>query len=221
MKSKPLGISVPLTSVQIRAAGRIHQELRQWRDADAALRVLRDRCPDFGLESALLKVVAINSLYGTNLFAIHRMAAHVSMEMGNPDALTVGPELVERIACMPKGGTEKKAIRRHSFASKFAHFFVNEDRFPIYDSYAVKMIRFHLGATAMSRSAANPYLAYVESIEQLSELSQQKGRLRDLDRYLWIAGQYRSWRRDGEAPLNGELKALFKNGHPDLRLLPS
>jgi len=30
------------------------------------------------------------------------------------------------------------------FASKFAHFFIDPDQFPIYDSYAVKMLTYHL-----------------------------------------------------------------------------
>jgi len=40
--------------------------LEQWRLADQALRLLAERCPDFEPPTCLLKVVAVNELYGTS-----------------------------------------------------------------------------------------------------------------------------------------------------------
>jgi hypothetical protein len=119
---------------QIEAVTRIHQAMRQWTTTDQALAELAARFPDWGPLDSLLKVVAINTLYGTNVWAFSRMAEHVQAVMVATDLRTAGPELVERIAAMPddKGGGGR---RRHiSFASKLVHFYVDPDRFPIYDS---------------------------------------------------------------------------------------
>jgi len=73
------------------------------------------------------------------------MAEHVQGVMAGTDLQTAGPGLVERIAAMPAaggGGAPKKHI---SFAAKLAHFNLDPDRFPIYDSYAREMLRYHLG----------------------------------------------------------------------------
>ena len=39
--------------------------------------------PAFGLKAALLKVAALNQLYGTNVYAVVRMAQHVVSTMEN------------------------------------------------------------------------------------------------------------------------------------------
>ncbi|GHO80505.1 hypothetical protein KSD_82760 [Ktedonobacter sp. SOSP1-85] len=120
-------LAVPLLESQIEAANRLHQHLQQWQVADKALSALQLRFPGFDMEATLLKVVVVNQLYGTNILAVTRMAEHVTTIMlsaGGRNAF----DLVEQIALF----SGKKHL---SFASKFAHFFIDMERFPIYDSF--------------------------------------------------------------------------------------
>jgi len=62
------------------------------------------------------------------------------------------------------------------------------------------------------------------NLERLRERSGCEASLRDLDGYLWLAGQYRDWRNKGDdAQLNAELRSLFEDDDPqtqaDLKVL--
>ena len=68
------------------------------------------------------------------------------------------------------------------------------------------------------------YRAFMTNLERLRELSACDASLRDLDRYLWLTGQYRDWRKKREeAQLNSELRSLFEDNRPrvqaDLKVL--
>ncbi len=60
------GLAVPLKMTQIEAANRLHGKLLQWQLTDRALYILQMNLPGFDIEATLLKVVAVNQLYGTS-----------------------------------------------------------------------------------------------------------------------------------------------------------
>lgn len=72
-----ISLAVPLTMAQIEAANRLHGKLIQWQVTDRALHILQENLPGFDSEATLLKVVAVNQLYGTNVYAVVRMVRHV------------------------------------------------------------------------------------------------------------------------------------------------
>lgn len=120
-----MDLAVSLTMAQIEAANRLHQQLLQWQITDCALHKLKVQFPGFDRESALLKVTVINQLYGTNVYAVVRMAEHITEVMCQASTMDdVG--FVNEIATLSD-------MKPTSFASKFAHFFIDEERFPIYD----------------------------------------------------------------------------------------
>jgi hypothetical protein len=86
---------------QIDAACRLHQRLGQWWLSDAALKRLRETLPEFDRESCLIKSVAINALYGTQVLAIIRMVEHVETILRETDIGTAKIDLVERLASLP------------------------------------------------------------------------------------------------------------------------
>ena len=216
-------LAVSLLASQINAAGRLHLRLKQWHLSDAALKRLADRCPGFDSEAALLKVVAINGLYGTNVYALVRMAEHIRNTLLGTNLDHVGPEIVEQIARLPDTVGQKTSRRHISFAAKFAHFFLNADRFPIMDSYAVAMVRHHLGRRNYVKVKTGVYLEFVENIQRLIQLSAIDCTSRELDRYLWLAGLYRRWQKQEDSKINREASTLFADDSSevarDLQLL--
>ena len=115
----------PLRREQIDAACRLHDELAIWKATDNALKALAQKFPGFRDEAVLLNVVAINSLYYTNVCAFVRMAQHVESVLADVKPGSFGLELVDRIAKLPTttsqqrtrdGGRLRPGRRRHRLA---------------------------------------------------------------------------------------------------------
>lgn len=216
----------PVTQKQIDAALRMHERLAQWSISDNALKCLRDKMPGWSAEESLLKCVAINALYGANVFAITRMAQHVTSALALPPGSA--DSLVEHVALphLSQGGTPRRHV---SFASKLCHFFICAERYPIYDEAACKALRYHLDA-AYCHDDRSPYSAFCRNLEALRTASHTiSATARQLDRYLWIVGlymRYLRWRKAGakRAPIvNVELLTEFEKRPlpPDLQsILP-
>jgi hypothetical protein len=202
-------LQVSLTTAQVDAANRLHDTLQQWKDVDAALQMLGKHVPGFQLPSVLLKVAAVNQLYSTNLYAVVRMARHVVTVMDSSDSQT-DPALVEELADLPRTGETQQKRLYVSLASKFAHFFVDPDTFPIYDDFAKTIVRRHLGQKLWSGDNSHPYQAFVSDISTLLKYASLPCSVRELDRYLWIAGQYRAWSKKLKVNINTELRDTFE-----------
>ena len=102
-----------------------------------------------------------------------------------------------------------QAPRHHgSFASKFCHFFVDAHRFPILDAAARDALRLHLGPGA-AREADTGYAGFCAVLARLQATYGLATPVRDLDRYLWIAGMYRVFAR-GRRDINRDLLTLFE-----------
>jgi hypothetical protein len=205
---------IPILQLQLTAAKHLYDALKQWRAANDALVALAQRFPDFGIESTLLKVAAVNQLYGTNVYAVVRMAEHVSHVMTTKAEALADELLVERIAALPPAVEQPHERRHTSFASKFSHFFVDTERFPIYDSYAVKMVEYHLSTTERIHDAQHPYRAFVQNLLRLKQRDHITCTNQDLDAYLWLAGLYWEKRRSTKAQINTEVARLLEAPPP-------
>ena len=207
-------LAVPLLAAQLEAANSIHRRLGQWFTTDRALNLMAERLPGFGGEETLLKVATINQLYGTNVFAVVRMATHVTDLMASHPQMDY--RLVEEMASLPLKPGQRSQRRYVSFASKFCHFFVDTERFPIYDSYAAKTLMHHLGRHLVIRNVVHPYMAYLANLGRLRDWARLDCTVRELDRYLWLAGVYRKWRETPNAKINAEAASIFASPPSDV-----
>jgi hypothetical protein len=188
---------------RIRAATRLQAHIPGWQRTERSLDRLAAAFPNFDEESVLLKVVTVNSLYATNVYATVRMAHHITSVLADPALDRTIPELVERIAWLDSGG------RRHrSFASKFSHFFIDASRFPILDQQANAALRYHLGRDARPGSTGS-YTAFIENFWEFWRRAEWGGSVREVDRYLWLAGTFRQLRKNAASPVNVETRALY------------
>jgi hypothetical protein len=203
-----MSLAAPLSIAQIEAANRLHGKLTQWQVTDRALHTLQENLPGFDTEATLLKVVAVNQLYGTNVYAVARMALHVTEVMQEASGME-DADLVEELATLTG--------RKHrSFASKFAHFFIDMERFPIFDSYAAKIVAYHLGSHGQVRDSTHLYKAFVKNIHRLKRFAGLSCTNGELDRYLWLAGLYQAWCRNPASQINAEIAEMFKSPSPEV-----
>jgi len=199
-----------LTNDHISFANDIHQKMKSWCLSELSLDHLAQSQPEFTPETTLTKAVLINSLYGTNVWDIVRVSEYIRGLLTPGTLADADIELVERMAHVPAGPRGKKPKRLYSFSAKFAHFFITNDKFPILDSIAEKMIKWHLGRKAMIYNDGKRYITFVSNFNRLRESIDDSFTLRELDRYLWFAGQYYRWLRNPEVKLNVELREYFE-----------
>lgn len=89
----------------------------------------------------LLKVVALNRLYSTNMFSVHDVASHIYKQSQDIDAaLAIGsPDIVDRIAPVTIS-TTAKVRSNYSFATKYCSWH-NQAAYPIWDSRVDRYFR--------------------------------------------------------------------------------
>jgi len=176
---------------------------------DTALASLSASYPDFDPTSCLIKAAAINQFYGTNVYELPAVANHISTVMTSGQA----EDLVEALATVSLQG---KTTRYVSFASKFAHFFVDETQFPIVDSYARTRLLYHLSGVSLPDPPK--YADYVAAHRALIDLAALGCSGRALDRYLWLSGLHDAWAR-GERRINVEVRTLLDGAAVDSDVL--
>jgi hypothetical protein len=189
-------LKVPLSQKHIIAANHLHQRLEQWQLSDTALHRLQQSIPGFDPEACLLKALAVNQLYGTNVLAIVPMSRHVYRVLLGLDLTSQGIELVDKIAAFTHNGVE---TNRTSFAAKFCHFFIDEERFPIYDEAARRAMKLHLGGRYLNDTT---YATFCANLRLLRTAAGLQGNTRAVDRYLWIVGSYMRWKKNRRSMWN-------------------
>jgi hypothetical protein len=155
------------------------------------------------------------------------MAKRVQEVITGLDLESAASELVDSIAALPAADNEKPR-KRTSFAAKFCHFFVDAERFPIYDDAARKAIKLHLGNTYINNKTY-PYEGFCKNFSRLKAEAGLNCTTRELDRYLWLTGMYMRWLKNRSKKrqlVNVELRELFNNPNPETTaeldaLLPS
>jgi hypothetical protein len=200
---------IPVTPKRLAAAHRLFQAGPEWQAVEDCLDELRLGYPsNTDLRSVLLKASAVNGLYATNVYGIRAMANHVcAVFSSESDASDL--ELVSRIAELEVGGRPRQFV---SFASKYAHYFVDPERFCMLDYYAGQALVVHLGRRRLDQADwTADYPAFVLGVEDLRERDGISASNRELDRYLWLYG---CWREHLQGRLTGqELEATFQRHH--------
>ena len=189
------------------AAARIFSRLRLGSQHDSILRRAAEAFPNSDYADTLARVVLLNELYGTNVYAVTRMAHHIAA-LGDLANWTGEACVVETIAELPPRPGDK-ARHFRSFAAKYAHFFVDQARYHILDDAAVTVLARHAHVTAAAAKRWS-YRTFNEHAEQLRTQS-GLGADRSLDRYLWIGGmRLRALQPRTSDLINRELQGVFE-----------
>jgi hypothetical protein len=98
--------------------------------------VFKQYASNDNLEHVLAKVVLLNSLYATNVYAIIEMAKHVHALGIDADLKAGDASVVEQIAALTIRG---KTRRHYSFATKYCSWHYPET-FPIFDNIVERLL---------------------------------------------------------------------------------
>jgi hypothetical protein len=128
-----------------------------------------------------------------------------------------GFELVDALAeVVDRHG--KSSYEGLGFASRFAHHFVDDERFPVLDAWSERALQHLLGGELSGAPGESRYALFARNFAFVA------GRLglirrRRLGRWLWLAGQYAAWRSNPRTPINHAVRELFERGSPELTAL--
>lgn len=165
----------------------VFPKLKEWSRSEETLDWLSSAVPAFDGPATLVKTIAVNALMGTQIYALIAMASHVEGIVEKRDPAEAGPELIDEIGNFTHAERKRNCI---SFASKFAHFFIDSARFPIKDDYATKMVKFQL--QKVSSVSDGTYVGFFNDVDALrKEYDLVTISYRELDHYLWRSGKYR------------------------------
>src|SRR5581483_6202888 len=156
------------------------------------------------LDAVSIKAIVLNSLYGTNVIAISKVAVRVELVLRANN--WTGSDLVEQLVNEIRGVTKRN---NYSFAAKYAHFFVDSN-LPILDGFAEWMLARHLGRQMQSKDTRR-YHRFTEDIETLKQTAGLTCDCAELDAYLWVAGEYWYWKDHPKYSISGDLKRHFEN----------
>ncbi len=136
------------------------------------------------LEHVLLKVVALNRLYGTNIYDVFGTASHIASLNPDFDRLEVDDDLVEQIAWRTGGHNR----REYSFATKYCSWH-RPDAFVIYDRRVDELLcdyqqQFQFGTFCKEELKNYPSLKRaVENFRRYLGLDELT--FKEMDKFLW------------------------------------
>ena len=183
---------IPLTREQVDAANQMWNELPGWQAYDTALeQVARAYPSNTDPTAVLIKAAVLDRLYATNVYnlpaAVERIVHVFSVE-----PRLSGSELVMALA-------QVEGKHLVSFASKYTHFYF-EKFLPLTDSYAIYALTRHFRVPAARiEDWTRDYFIYYQKLSELKRLSQLAATARETDHYLWLAGNWIAYRRQGPA----------------------
>ena len=194
----------------IAATQEMWQSLSGWQHTDAALRLAKTHFDDDSdLDTVLLKAVLLDKLYATNVtyhLDLIEVAAKIVKVWGSEGSSR------QKVMKLAKVSVRNKDRYLTSFASKYVHFFY-DDSVPVYDWYAALALARHYSFPQNRiEEWRKEYEDYGAKIDTLRQKSRIYADAREMDHYLWLAGNW-VWlqKRREKAGINKELRAFFDN----------
>ena len=140
-------------------------------------------------EDVLLKVVALNDLYRTAIWATYQVAEHIYSLNIDPLIRDGKPEAVNLIAKVSLGN---KIRNNYSFATKYCSWH-NPGVYPIYDSFVEQILWGYKKQDQFEEFYRQDLWSY-DRFKQIvikfrSYYQLDTYDLRDIDKFLWLAGK--------------------------------
>ena len=140
------------------------------------------------LNEILIKCSCLNDFYSTNIFSIFSVAKNIFNLKIDKRLNDNDPSLVNDIAHVKINGVDKTF---YSFASKYCSH--HNDEFPIYDYFVDKMLIYFKNKDKFAKFKKDDLKDYIKFRNILIEFKKfydiEEYSLRDIDKYLWIAGK--------------------------------
>ena len=160
-----------------------------WQESSLDKLFHKDYKNNTDLNEILIKCSYLNDFYSTNIFLIYQVAKKIYDLKIDKRLKNGDPSLVNDIAHVTISGKEKVF---YSFASKYCSHH-NNNEFPIYDYFVDRMLMNFKNKDNFAKFTKEDLKAYVKFKNILIQFKKNykidEYNLRDIDKYLWIAGK--------------------------------
>ena len=218
MARRGVSAVTPIRHGQIDAAAELFGRLIIWGATNEVLLGLAEKHPGSSVADVSIKAKAVNNFYGTHVAAykMESLVEQISAALESPGGVA-DEEDVERMGTFRNPDTGEAVSRHFSFASKYAHFFIDRKRFFILDSLGQEVVKRH-GAGRI-REFEGRYVDFVHWVRRLTEgLPEEDQTPERVDYFYWLRGMFD---RDGELKdeINLEARLVLGSGDPEVRRL--
>ncbi len=174
------------------------EEMVDYRAQEDALNLLfHKHCPlNYKMEDILLKIVALNDFYSTNIYDVYSVARHFIKEIDLDILMAKGDEdLVDRLAKVKMKNGKTKLF--FSFATKYCSHH-NPEGYPIYDRYVCDVLKAlrKLGKVSKFKNDDlknfRKFKSVIDECIKNCNLVRPDGKpftYKEVDRYLWLLGK--------------------------------
>jgi len=209
-----------LELAHIEAADRLWNRLDDVRQADRALVSLQGSLSTFDGASTLLKVLALHPIDTSKTHVGHPLAREISELLKHVDTQSCGLEVVDTLAAVADR-YGKSSYDGLGFGSRFAHHFIDSERFPVLDAWSERALQALLGGELLGGPGDSRYARFAASFAHVAA-PLALNRRRRLGRWLWLAGQCRAWLANPRTAIQREVRGLFEQAPDELaQLLPA
>jgi hypothetical protein len=211
---------MPLELAQIEAADELWGRLEELRRSDRALAALQGSLSGFDHESTLLKVLALHPIDTSKTHVGLPLAREICELLKRVDPEHCGLDLVDALAAVADRHG-KSSYDGLGFASRFAHHFVDNERFPVLDAWSERALEALCGGELTGTPGSSRYGRFAQSFARIAG-PLDLNRRRRLGRWLWLAGQYSAWLANRRTAINRAVRELFEKAPVELaQLLPA
>lgn len=194
MTSSKLPDLLPLPTPELVQAG-IHTFSEQGKVTEPAIRRLIQAFPlNIDVSDVLLKVITINQIYSTGIFAVQAAAEIIQAANIDADLQAGVPEVVQRIERLKLTSAQGKEIDRsmYSFATKYCALH-QPKHFPIYDGLISDILLKYNKQENFSDFNWNALRDYPKFKNVIlgfrSHFGLEAFSLREIDQFLWTLGK--------------------------------
>ncbi len=179
------------SSEQVEHYLRVWDELENYHlQEDALDKLFFTLCPEnTDMSDILLKVVALNDFYSTNIFSVYPVAKHI-LSLNIDDRLKAGD--VTLVSDIQKITINEVERNFYSFATKYCSHHRPMD-FPIYDSYVEKVLCYFRNRDKFASFKTPDLKNYAKFKEILIDFRSfyglDKYNLKEIDKYMWQLGK--------------------------------
>lgn len=186
---KNVRLQIPTPQLVTEYVSRFDRDDRYGLADRVLLRVFGQYPDNTDLESVLAKVVLLNRLYNTNVFAVVDMAKHICSLRIDAELRTGSPALVDRIAKLTIRGRTR---RHYSFATKYCSWHAPA-QFPIYDTLVDTLLwafRCQYHFAEFQRQDLRLYPGYKNIIASFQKrYGLEHFTFKEMDKFLWFYGK--------------------------------
>jgi len=183
-----LKLETPTNELVQKYVQKLYSNERYYLEDQAVAKLFQHFPKNESVEDIILKISALNDLYGTNIFATYKMAKHIQKLKVDKYFDKKDLSVVGKIAVGHGIGDRNF----YSFATKYCSWH-DKDTYPIYDTFVQRILTAYRKQDKFSQFVNSDLRNYKAFAKVISDFKQKysltQHNLKEIDKFLWAYGK--------------------------------